>query len=190
MVKPEDVVELYQTLSDNGIRAWLTGGWGIDALLGEHTRPHKDLDLIMLVDDVQRLCKILGQQGYVLKDIWPENLWVNDGQGDRTMSAFVLHDGHGRELDVHAMWLTPDGQAVPAWHEEGGFIFTQQDLVNEGLVSGKRVRCHSAGSQMLCHTGYSLPASQVPDLVRLHEKFGVEYPGELAEAMDATTSAQ
>ncbi len=189
MVTPEDVTELYQLLSDNNIPVWLTGGWGIDALLGDQTRLHKDLDLLMQVDEVGHLCEVLGRLDFALKDMWPENLWVIDRQGDRTMSAFVLYDCHGRELDVHAMWLTSDGKAVPAWHDEGSFVFTQQDRVNEGSVSGKPVRCHSAGSQMLCHTGYSLPAYQVPDLVRLHEKFGVEYPGELAEAIAASTGA-
>ena len=41
MVRAEDVVSIYRSLSANNIQVWLTGGWGIDALLGEQTRPHK-----------------------------------------------------------------------------------------------------------------------------------------------------
>ena len=44
MVSAEDVVEIYKRLMKNGIQVWLTGGWGIDALLGERIRLHKDLD--------------------------------------------------------------------------------------------------------------------------------------------------
>lgn len=52
MVRAQDVISLYQLLLANGIQAWITGGWGIDALLGKQTRPHKDLDVIMLLNDL------------------------------------------------------------------------------------------------------------------------------------------
>ncbi len=51
MVTAQDAIAIYRRLVDNGIRVWLTGGWGIDALLGEQARPHKDLDLILLIDN-------------------------------------------------------------------------------------------------------------------------------------------
>ena len=35
MVRAEDVISIYQSLSANKIQVWLTGGWGIDALLQE-----------------------------------------------------------------------------------------------------------------------------------------------------------
>ncbi len=35
MVCAKDAITIYQRLVDNGIQVWLTGGWGIDALLGE-----------------------------------------------------------------------------------------------------------------------------------------------------------
>ena len=92
MVTAEDVVSIYRRLLDNGIQVWLTGGWGIDALLGEQTRPHKDLDVIVLLDDVARLVEVLGQDGYDLKELWSENLWVVDGEGVETATAFVLQD--------------------------------------------------------------------------------------------------
>ena len=54
MIRAEEAASLYQSLTANNIQVWLTGGWGIDALLEEKTRPHKDLDIIVLVDDVAR----------------------------------------------------------------------------------------------------------------------------------------
>ena len=38
MVSAEDVIRIYTDLATNEIQVWLTGGWGIDALLGEQTR--------------------------------------------------------------------------------------------------------------------------------------------------------
>ncbi|MGH8515394.1 MAG: nucleotidyltransferase domain-containing protein [Gammaproteobacteria bacterium] len=33
----------------------MVGGWGIDALLGAQTRPHKDLDLLIRLEDVAKV---------------------------------------------------------------------------------------------------------------------------------------
>ena len=173
MVNTEDVIKLYNRLMANGIQVWLSGGWGIDALLGEQTRAHKDLDVIMLMDDVVRLREILGYDGYVLKELWSENRWTIDAQGVETATAFVLDDGEGRQVDAHALRIDNQGNGIPAWVEEHGFIFTKQDLAGEGMIGGLAVRCLSAESQVICHTGYELPEKQVGDLERLHEKFGV-----------------
>jgi len=78
MVRPEDAILIYKCLSTNSIQVWLLGGWGIDALLGQQTRPHKDIDLILLMDDVVRMCELLGCDGYSLKELWSENLWAMD----------------------------------------------------------------------------------------------------------------
>ena len=62
MMRAEDVIGICRLLEADGIQVWLTGGWGIDALLREQTRPHKDLDVIMLVDDVVRMRELLGSR--------------------------------------------------------------------------------------------------------------------------------
>ena len=81
MVSAEDAISIYQRLLAAGIQVWLTGGWGIDALLGEQTRPHKDIDVIMLLDDVVRMRELLGRDGYSLKELWSENRWAVDARG-------------------------------------------------------------------------------------------------------------
>jgi lincosamide nucleotidyltransferase A/C/D/E len=178
MVRAEDVISIYQRLLDNGIQVWLTGGWGIDALLREQTRPHKDLDAIMLLDDVVRMRELLGCDGYGLKELWSENRWVVDAHGVETATAFVLQDSEGRELDAHAMRLDDRGNGLPAWEAEG-FVLKRQNLAGKGMISGFAVRCLSPEMQVLCHMGYELPDKQLRDLERLHEKFGVEYAGRL-----------
>ena len=177
MVSAQDVVSIYQRLLDNGIQVWLTGGWGVDALLGEQTRPHKDLDVIVLLDHVVRMRELLGRDGYGLKELWSENRWVLDAHGIETATAFVLQDSEGRQLDVHAMRLDDQGNGVPAWEGER-FVFERQDLAGAGTIARVAVQCLSPEMQVLCHTGYALPDKQLRDLKLLHEKFGVEYPDE------------
>lgn len=52
-------------VEDRGITVWLSdGGWGVDALLGEQTRPHNDLDLVVSLDGIPALRDVLGEQGF------------------------------------------------------------------------------------------------------------------------------
>lgn len=178
MVGAEDVISIYQRLSIHRVRVWLTGGWGIDALLGEQTRPHKDLDVIMLLDDVLRMGTLLGGDGYRLKELWSENRWVVDAHATKIATAFVLQDSEGRQLDVHAVRLDDGGNGIPAWDAPEGFILASHDLAGVGMIAGYAVQCITPEKQMLCHTGYELPEKQLLDLEQLHEKFGVEYPAE------------
>jgi lincosamide nucleotidyltransferase A/C/D/E len=171
MMLAEDAVSIYRFLAAAGIRVWLTGGWGIDALLGEQTRSHKDLDIIMLVDDVVRMCALLERRGYRLKEIWSENRYLLDGHGDEIATAFVLHDPTGREIDVHAMWLDAQGNGLPAWDSEG-FIFRSQNLAGAGSIAGRPVPCLTPEIQLALHTGYALPVEQTHDIERLRARFG------------------
>ena len=175
MVGAEDAVKLCQQLSDDNIQVWLTGGWGIDALLREQTRPHKDLDIITLVDDVVPLRELLERDGYALKELWSENAWVVDSNGAEIPTAFVLHDAEGREVDAHAMYLDEQGKGVPAWAREG-LVFSKEDLGGEGLIAGLPVRCLSVEMQVRAHTGYDLPPEQARDMELLRERLGVEFP--------------
>lgn len=175
MVSADDAIHIYKLLTANGIQVWLTGGWGIDALLGEQTRPHKDLDVIVLLDDLARLGELLSREGYGLKELWSENCWVSDAQGAETATAFVLHDPGGREVDVHAMRLDEQGNGIPAWDAEG-FALRKQDLAGRGSIAGVPVRCLTPEMQLVCHTGYELPDGQRSDLEQLGRKFRLEYP--------------
>ena len=173
MVEADDAVALYQRLTAADIPVWLTGGWGIDALLGEQTRPHKDLDVILLVDDVNKLLEIMVSDGFVLKELWSENLWVEDSDQNQVPTGFVYCDSAGRELDAHAMRIDQDGNGIPCWADAEDFILSKQDLSAEGVIAGNVVRCISAEMQVRAHTGYSLPEVQKKDLVLLQERFGI-----------------
>jgi lincosamide nucleotidyltransferase A/C/D/E len=179
MFSAENVIFIYQLLENHGIRSWLTGGWGIDALLGEITRPHKDLDIFVLVDDVVRLNGLLAEQGFEFAKLWSENLSTTDSSGNRVDTGYVLRHPDGRELDVHAFRFDGLGDGIPAWQVEEGFVLAPDDLSGAGSVTGLQVRCQSAENQMICHTGYVIPEHQWSDLDALHETLGVEFPAEI-----------
>jgi lincosamide nucleotidyltransferase A/C/D/E len=176
MVRTEDAIWMYQRLKAHGIQVWLTGGWGIDALLGEHTRPHKDLDIIMLLDDVERMCVLLGRDGFDLKMLWSENQQAIDAHGNEVATAFVLEDSDGRQLDAHALRLDEQGDGIPAWANAEEFVFKALDLMGKGEIAGVAVQCITAEMQATCHMGYELPDYQVRDMELLQGKFDLERP--------------
>jgi lincosamide nucleotidyltransferase A/C/D/E len=173
MVHAKDVIDICESLLNDGIQVWLSGGWGIDALLGEQTRPHKDLDVLLLLDDVVRARERLSRDGFQLKMLWSENRWDVDAAGVETATAFVLQDTAGREFDAHAMRMDAHGNGIPAWEEAEGFIFSPQDLAGEGTIAGYAVQCLSPEAQMLIHRGYELPDEHLRDVRLLQERFGV-----------------
>jgi uncharacterized protein YaaQ len=60
----DDVLEIVGLLRASDVDVWLLGGWGVDALVGEQTRDHKDLDLIVRDDDVARASDVLNERGF------------------------------------------------------------------------------------------------------------------------------
>lgn len=60
----------------------IAGGWGIDALLGEQSRDHRDLDV--LVDDaaVTRVVEALKSEGFTVTTDWlPVRIELSDNAG-------------------------------------------------------------------------------------------------------------
>jgi lincosamide nucleotidyltransferase A/C/D/E len=58
------LVELIRLFEAAGIEVWLDGGWGVDALLAEQTRPHKDVDVVVRVSAVPALRRVLASRGF------------------------------------------------------------------------------------------------------------------------------
>src|SRR5207248_10934814 len=56
--------ELTALLQATGIPHWLFGGWVVDFLVGEITRPHSDIDLWIRHRDAPAFRELLVQHGY------------------------------------------------------------------------------------------------------------------------------
>jgi lincosamide nucleotidyltransferase A/C/D/E len=163
-----DVIEILDALTSAGIEAWLDGGWGVDALLGEQTRPHQDLDLVVRLEDVARLRSALAPAGFELVEGVPE-------------SNFVLRDGRGREVDVHPVRFDDAGDGVYRMEDGGDWIFPAAGFVGRGVVGGRDVRCLTPEVQMLGHAGgYEPHETDFHDMRLLHERFGTALQGPYA----------
>jgi lincosamide nucleotidyltransferase A/C/D/E len=160
MMTGDDVATIVERLDGARIDAWLDGGWAVDALLGEQTRVHDDLDLIVRVTDVPAMRAALGDVGFELD------------RGE-THSNFVLRDGAGREIDVHPVTFDVHGNGV--YRKENGrdWVFPADGFSGRGRVAAREVRCLSADVQMLCHaTGYTPGETDVHDMRLLHTRLG------------------
>jgi lincosamide nucleotidyltransferase A/C/D/E len=54
MMPADHVVEIYDLLKSHGIKIWIDGGWGVDALLEKQTREHGDLDIAIQEHDLSK----------------------------------------------------------------------------------------------------------------------------------------
>jgi lincosamide nucleotidyltransferase A/C/D/E len=160
-------VDLLELLESAGIEVWLDGGWAVDAALGEQTRPHKDLDIILRVSDVPHLRQVLGRRGFR----------VQEGGTD---SSFVLVNNSGLEVDVHAIMFDRSGHGVYRMQNGSDWIFPAAGFAGRGAVQHLVVRCLSPDVQVLCHAhGYVPTEKDIRDMELLQDRFGVEVPAHL-----------
>ena len=161
------LVELLRFLEDRGISVWLDGGWGVDALLEKQTRRHRDVDIILAVADVPVLREILGGRVFAIKQGSPPN-------------SFVLADGSGLEVDVHAVVFDADGNGVYLMENGEYWVYPAEGFAGRGVVAGTRVRCLSPTTQVLCHAeGYEPTEKDRRDMEHLRVRFGIELPPHL-----------
>ena len=161
------VVDLLRLFEDEGVEVWLDGGWAVDAALGEQTRPHKDLDIILRIKDVPKIRQILDGRGF-------------REQTGGTSSNFVLANGSGLEVDVHAILFDPLGNGVYRLQDGSDWIFPAAGFEGRGEVKGHRVRCLTPEIQVLCHAhGYTPDQKDVDDMERLQARFHVDVPAHL-----------
>ena len=162
MPMPIHSVHWFLDLFDElGITVWIDGGWGVDALLGEQTRDHEDLDIIMGWEDSERLTDGLLEKGF---------LHVYDD--DRKDRNYVMrHRSHG-SIDFHVISFSGNGGAIygPGEVDE---VISKSELNSTGWIGGRRVRCLSPEYQVRSHSGYELHPSDFADMKALNKKFGV-----------------
>ena len=153
-----------------GIKVWIDGGWGVDALLGECTRQHQDLDIMISWEDSAILTEALSERGFV--DVYTD---------DRKDRNFVMgHQLHGR-IDFHVIEFTEEGGAIYG-PGDIDWVITESELRAVGFIGGRKVRCLSVDYQVRSHAGYTLQDTDFTDLRALEEKYGVKLlPGQIKD---------
>lgn len=154
----DKVVELYRLFEDNGVKIWVDGGWGVDALLEQQTREHADLDIAVDHKHEPKLRELLDQRGYKLVKTSDYTKWV-----------YLLSDGQS-EVDVHVFGFDEAG------NNNYGTKYSKESLTGIGKISGQVVRCISPEWTVQFHTRYELSDADRHDVKALCDKFGIELP--------------
>jgi lincosamide nucleotidyltransferase A/C/D/E len=149
------VLAVLDLVAEAGVRAWVAGGWGVDALVGKQTRRHHDLDLVMDDQPEQylRLAAALTRDGFRAEK--PE---FNPGLPMPWRHAWHHTDGHCVEVMPVPLHKPPFHMpsANQAQSSTGPF--------DQGVIGGRAVPCLSARLQMILHQGYPTREIDVADV--------------------------
>lgn len=153
-----DAVEVHavlDALANVGCRTWVAGGWGVDALVGRQTRPHRDLDLALVGRGVSAACVALNSLGYEIETDW------------RPIRVQLAAPERGR-VDLHPVVFDAAGNGRQSGLDGGSFWYPAACFVS-GLVTGRVVACLSVDQQIAFHRGYPLRDVDRADLAQLHQ---------------------
>jgi len=158
------VLDLLSVFETHGVAVWLDGGWGVDALLGEQTRPHDDLDLVARLEDGARIETALGERGYVL------------AYGGPPLS-YELVDDDGHQVDVHPAAFNAGGDGIYRMANGEDWVYPAAGFGGEGRILGRAVPCLTPEVVLAGHaTGYALDEAHQRDVRALSERFDLPLP--------------
>ncbi len=158
------VIDIVQLLDQNKIEVIIDGGWAVDALLGEQTRPHEDLDLAVFHKDVPKIRALfdgLGYQEVIRDDSWECN--------------FVLGDEQGHLIDFHSCTFDSEGNNI------FGVKYPFESLQGSGIIADFPVRCVPPDWLVKFHSGYELDENDYQDVKLLCRKFDIPLPEDFEE---------
>ena len=161
----EDLLSLVDPFTANNLTVWLDGGWAVDAALGDQTRTHDDLDVVVDLREADALRSVLESRDFVVAT-------------GCIPTSFEMVDEEGRQVDVHPIRFTATGDGLYRMESGADWAYPAAGLGWKGTVGGRNVRCLAPEVQMLCHTGYEPHVSSYDDVWALSRRFGIAVPAE------------
>jgi lincosamide nucleotidyltransferase A/C/D/E len=165
MMNEVDAVDLLKKAGQIGVDVWISGGWGVDTVVGRQTRPHNDIDIFVQKKDARAFTEMLRLNGY-----------------RETKMEYTTND--------HTGWCNPDNCTIDLhlfeFAEAGTLRFENEtypsDVLNgTGTIGGITVRCLTAEAQLLYHQGYEQTEKDRHDVLLLCKTFGLSIPEEYIE---------
>jgi len=162
-MRTSEVLHILDALERVGVRYWLGGGWGVDALHGGATREHRDLDLAIDADTFGMARGTLEAMGFSAETDWlPVRL--------------EMAGGPGGWVDLHPVRFDSDGDGVQQGLDGATFVYPAAELVvgasQAGMCPASRSGCSASFTlgttrdRRTCTTSASSIASR-PDTVDL-----------------------
>lgn len=149
LMPADEVVAVVEWLIARDVTYQINGGWGVDALVGNETREHRDLDLFVDSTTVPRFLQWLSARGYHIVEDWlPVRVQLASERG---------------RVDVHPMKLGVNGDGIQQGFAQDVFVHAAQDRA-VGLIGGIEVVVASADRQRQLRTGYETRPADLHDL--------------------------
>src|SRR5690606_35393426 len=136
-------------------KVWIAGGWGVDALVGQQTRQHHDVDIAFNTQQEETIIEKF------------TSLAVTVEEDDRP-TRFVLRHTDGREIDMHPVAFDEAGngrQLVPGKEP----FFYPNGCFTEGFIHGRQVPCLTAQQLVTFHLGYTPLEKDKHNIKMLHQ---------------------
>jgi lincosamide nucleotidyltransferase A/C/D/E len=163
MMEEADVLAAVARIEEAGVPVWLDGGWGVDALVGEQTRAHDDLDVVIALGDAEAALRVLAALGYELIE-------------DERPTRFVARAPGDRRIDFHTVTFDAEGGGIQVLQDGTSWRYPPEGFAGRGRVGSREVACLSAEVQVLCHLGYEPDETDRRDLEQLRARFGIDLP--------------
>jgi lincosamide nucleotidyltransferase A/C/D/E len=151
-----EVLRVLAALDAIGLRAFVAGGWGVDALVGRQTRVHRDLDLAVDVTHftLEGALSALETLDYRVETDWRP-------------SRVELAAPSARWVDLHPVVFDDHGTAWQANIDDLPPFRYPPHAFTGGLIDGSGVSCLSVAQQLLFHRGYPPRPHDLADVALL-----------------------